>query len=628
MTLRGILGGVDAILTPDRILEGRVATCLDLALLFASTLEQAGLRSVVLMKQGHAWVGVWLHEASFSLPLTEDVQAVRKRVDTGEFLVFETTGVAQHHSRRPSLRIAVEQGQDHLQEEDTFLYAVDIHMARGVQIKPLPSKTAPIRRQEQMEDEAPEAIEPTPQLPPLDPEFLAPIDLAAEDTPEGRLAKWKSKLLDLTLRNRLLNFKATKTTLQLVAPNLGALEDKLAVGNEFKLKPLPSLMEGSDPRSAEVHAGRSGRAPLDDMATESLANSELIGRASSDALDASLLALFSAARTGLEEGGANTLYLALGMLKWTEVEGAESSHLAPILLIPVSLTRQSVKSGFRLRRHDDEAIVNPTLLQLLKSTFELSIPGLDSALPTDESGVDVPRILQAFRIAVREIAGWEVLDQAHLGIFSFTKYLMWKDLQDRTEALKNNRVVKHLIENPGKAFAFDPSEQRERRLDDYKPQEILSPKLADSSQLQALCAVDAERDLVLEGPPGTGKSQTITNLIAHTLAKGKSVLFVSEKMAALEVVHRRLSDVGLGPFCLELHSAKASKAGVLQQLGAALSVTSSRTVADWNREAERLAALRQDLNALVHALHKEHRTGLTVFEAIGACIANSCRAAQ
>jgi very-short-patch-repair endonuclease len=609
--------------TPDRILETRVATCLDLALLFASTLEQAGLRAVILMKQGHAWVGVWLHEASFTLPLTDDVQAVRKRVSTGEFLVFETTGVAQHHSHRPSLRIAVEQGQRHLQEEEAFLYAVDIHMARGVQIKPLPSKVAPVRREEHAQEEVPEDIEPTPVLPPLDPEFLKPLDLPAGETPEGRLAKWKSKLLDLTLRNRLLNFKPTKTTLQLVAPDLGAVEDNLVLGQDFTLKSLPNLMDGNDPRSAQVHAGRTGRSPLDDMAAESLANKELIARASAEALDASLLALFSAARTGFEEGGANTLYLALGMLKWSEVKGAESSHLAPILLVPVSLTRQSVRSGFRLCRHDDEAIVNPTLLQLLKNAYELAVPGLDAALPTDERGVDVPRILQAFRIAVREIAGWEVLEQAHLGIFSFTKYLMWKDLQDRTEQLKNNRVVKHLIENPGQAFAVDSGEYRERRLDDYKPQDILAPKLADSSQLLALCAVDAERDLVLEGPPGTGKSQTITNLIAHTLAKGKTVLFVSEKMAALEVVHRRLAEIGLGPFCLELHSAKASKAGVLQQLGAALAVSGARTVADWNREAERLAALRQELNALVTSLHKEHQTGLTVFEAIGTCIANT-----
>ena len=606
--------------TPERVLEGRVATCLDLAMLFASCLEQAGLRPVVLIKEGHAWVGVWLHSACFQDPLTDDVQAVRKRVDSGEFLVFETTGVAQHHSHRPSLRIAMEQGHAHLLEEGSFRYAVDIHRAREVQIKPLPSRTAPLKRTEASLTEAPAAIEPTPHLPPLDPEFLTPLDLPTEDTPEGRLSKWKSKLLDLTLRNRLLNFKPTKSTLQFVAPDLAKLEDALADGTDFKIRPLPGIMEGNDPRMAQVHTNRAGRSPVDDMALEALANKELLARVQQDTLDGNLLAIFSAARTGLEEGGANTLYLAIGLLRWTEAEKADTAHLAPILLVPVTLQRQSVRSGFRLSRHDDEAIVNPTLLQLLKNSFELRVAGL-GVVPTDEHGIDVAKVLQSFRLAVREIPKWEVLEQAHLGIFSFTKYLMWKDLQDRTEQLKVNRVVKHLIENPGQAFAREGRDGDFERLDDtHRPQDILAPLLSDSSQLKAICAIDAGRDLVLEGPPGTGKSQTITNLIAHSLAKGKTVLFVSEKMAALEVVHRRLTDIGLGPFCLELHSSKTKKSEVLQQLGKALDIGGQRTADDWSREADRLAQLRQELNGLVGSLHCPHPNGLTVFEAIGTCI--------
>lgn len=612
--------------TPERLLETRVATCLDLAMLFASCLEQAGLRAVVLMKEGHAWVGLWLHSACFPDPLTDDVQAVRKRVDSGEFLAFETTGVAQHHSRRPSLRIALEQGHAQLLEEDSFRYAIDIHRARELQIKPLPSRAATVKRADTDAEETPVAIEPTPVLPALDPEFLTPLDLPADDTPEGRLSKWKSKLLDLTLRNRLLNFKPTKSTLPFVAPDLAGLEDALADGAEFRIRSLPPIMEGKDPRMAQVHADRGGRTPLDDMAVEALANKELLAKVPQEALDGNLLTIFSAARTGLEEGGANTLYLAIGLLRWTEAEKAESVHLAPILLIPVSLQRQSVRSGFRLTRHDDEAIVNPTLLQLLKHSFELRVAGLD-AIPTDDKGVDVNKVLQAFRLAVREIPKWEVKEEAHLGIFSFTKYLMWKDLQDRTEQLKCNRVVKHLIDNPGQAFARDEKEGEFERLDDsHRPQDILAPLLSDSSQLKAICVVDAGRDLVLEGPPGTGKSQTITNLVAHTLAQGKTVLFVSEKLAALEVVHRRLVSIGLGPFCLELHSSKAKKADVVQQLGKSLDIAAQRTAQDWEREAERLAQLRQELNALVGSLHRSHPSGLSVFEAIGTCIEHSGQA--
>lgn len=609
--------------TPDRILDAGVATCLDLAMLFASCFEQAGLRPVVLVKEGHAWVGVWLHQASFPDPLTDDVQAVRKRVDSGELLVFETTGIALHHSHRPTLRIAMEQGSGHLLDEESFRYAVDVHRAREVQIKPVPSRAVQVRRAEAEEEEPPVAIEPTPRLPDLDVAALTPLDLPFDDTPEGRLSKWKSRLLDLTLRNKLLNFKATKTTLKLIAPDLARLEDVLSDGKDFKVRPLPGIMEGADPRMAQVHAGRSGNSPLDDMALEALSNRDLLAEVKADELDGRLLAIHTAARTGLEEGGANTLYLAIGLLRWTEDEKSERRNLAPILLVPITLQRQSVRSGFRLARHDDEAIVNPTLLQFLKANFELRIPGLD-VVPNDEKGIDVGRVLQAFRLAVAEIKHWEVREEAHLGLFSFTKYLMWKDLQDRTEQLKANRVVKHLIDNPGQAFERDGEVGEFERLDQtHKPQDILAPLLSDSSQLKAICSVDTGRDLVLEGPPGTGKSQTITNIIAHILGRGKTVLFVSEKMAALSVVHRRLEAIGLGPFCLELHSSKSKKSEVLQQLGSALDMAGQRTADDWSREAERLAQLRQELNGLVGSLHQAYPNGLTVFDAIGTCIGKS-----
>ena len=631
--------------TPGRILEHRVGSCLDLTMLFASCLEQAGLGAVVLLKEGHAWIGAWLHDAAFPDPLVDDVQSVRKRVASGELLVFETTGVAQHPAQRPSLRIALEQGQGYLADGGQFLYAIDIRRARAVHIRPLPSQsmavdgggtpgnaTAPSTDGTAATAAGP--IEPMPDLPPLDPALLRIVDASPDDTPEGRLSKWKSKLLDLTLRNRLLNFKPSKSTLRIAAPDLAALEDALSDGSEFRLRAEPEIMDGKDPRSSEVLRNRTGQTPWDEMARSALAGRELLVRLAPEDLDATLTGLFRKAREGLEEGGANTLFLAFGLLRWTDTERAEASHLAPILLVPVTLLRQSVRSGFRLVRHDDDAIVNPTLLQMMRQREEIRIGALGSlgaaassaagseALPADDKGIDVARLLQAFRLAVTELKQWEVLDEAHLGLFSFTKYLMWKDLQDRTEQLKANRVVQHLIDRPGEAFVRDEPLPGLDRLDDtYAPHDILAPLIADSSQLKAICTLDAGRDLVLEGPPGTGKSQTITNLIAHLLAKGRTVLFVSEKLAALEVVHRRLEQIGLGPFCLELHSAKAKKAEIVRALGATLDIAAQKPSEEWQREADRLGALRQSLNGLVDALHRVYPNGLTVFDAIGTCIA-------
>lgn len=597
--------------TPDRVCSGGIATCLDLTMLLASCLEQAGLNPVVLVKTGHAWIGCWLINTTFSTPTFDDGQAVRKRIASGELIALETAALT--HRPPTSLRASCELGAEHLQQLDEFLFAIDVKRARIEQIRPLPSRGEPTASGEKPEgQDGVREIEPPPTLPPLDGEAILIDENVHPETPEGRLARWKSKLLDLTLRNRLINFKSTKSMLPLRVPNPAHLEDALADGQEWKFRPLPQVMQGDDPRVAAVATRRTGEDPIETAAKQAMEQKELLAAVESKVLDARLYEIYSAARLGLEEGGANTLYLALGFLRWAEDERAEKTHLAPILLVPITLTRQSVRTGYTVKRHDDETIVNPTLVQLLRENFQVILKGLDP-LPTDGNGVDVKRIWQSFRLAVNEVPRWEVIEDVYLGIFSFTKYLMWKDLQDRTAQLKQNRVVEYLIERSrepiGGSEDLSPREDLDER---HAPGSLLAPLLADSSQLNALSRAGAGHDFALEGPPGTGKSQTITNLIAHFLGYGKTVLFVSEKMAALEVVERRLKAIGLGPFCLELHSAKARKTEVLAQLREVMDVSRGLTAENWKRESERLGRLRADLNDFVRALHKQHRNGLTV----------------
>jgi very-short-patch-repair endonuclease len=607
--------GGQKIRTPDRMLAGRLGTCLDLAMLLASCLEQAGLHPVVLFQRDHAWVGCWLVAQSFPTPSIDDVQAVRKRVQSGELIVIEATLLCG--SDAPALTAAASAGFQHLTEESLFRFAIDISRARERRILPLPSRGTAAAPERIRRTTAAMTLEAVPPLPPLDPSGVQSDFEPTADTPEGRLARWKSRLLDLSLRNRLLNFKPAKTNIQLLIPDVAALEDALFSGAEFRFQALPQLMEGVDPRVSAVHVARNGQQPLEETARDHLRRKELLAMISTDKLDDRLLEIFTSAKLSLEEGGSNTLFLAIGLLRWTEEAGAATSHLAPLLLVPVTMDRKSVRSGFTLTRHDDDALVNPTLLQLLQNEYALTFRGLDP-LPKDDHGVDVEKIWQVFRLAVGEIQGWEVVPQVHLGTFAFTKYLMWKDLQDRTAALRQNRVVAHLMDHPGETFASSGIRSIDKNLDDaYQPQELFTPMLADSSQLQAVCTAADGHDMVLEGPPGTGKSQTITNLITHFLARGKTVLFVSEKMAALDVVHRRLQSMGLGPFCLELHSAKARKTDVVKQLGTALGFAATQTQADWERGATRLAGLRQELNQFVRILHHRHPNDLTVYGATG-----------
>ncbi|SMF85439.1 AAA domain-containing protein [Tistlia consotensis] len=195
---------------------------------------------------------------------------------------------------------------------------------------------------------------------------------------------------------------------------------------------------------------------------------------------------------------------------------------------------------------------------------------------------------------------------------------MWKDLVDRTDALRRNRLVRHLIDAPRDPYPTEIGFVEAERLDrDYKPSDLLTPLPADSSQMAAIATADRGKDFIVIGPPGTGKSQTISNLIAHLLGTDKTVLFVSEKTAALNVVHRRLEQEGLGQFCLELHSSKARKADVLSQLERAWSARRRLTTEEWQQEADRLMELRDRLNRVVEHLHRRHPNGLTAHYAIG-----------
>lgn len=606
----GFVGKGQRIRSPERIIDGRIATCLDTAMLLSSCLEQTGLNPVVLLSKDHAWVGCWLVPRRSATPAVTDIQDVRKRVKSGELLALETTLVTGDPAG--TFTAACERGAQQLEGDDGAFVAIDVGGARDRRVLPIPSRTAAATQ-----EPPPAPTEPQlPQLPGLPPAPPDDGDLeTAPNTPQGRIQTWENKLLDLSLRNRLLNFRETKGCVALVVPDAGALEDELSAGTEFRFEADPGLMEGPDPRDANVHDTRTGKDARLEHARSLFERKRLLARLNDKDLEGRLLDIFLNARTSLEEGGANTLFIAMGFLLWSEDRGSKT-HRAPIVLVPVSLKRQSVRGGYSLTRHDDEAIVNPTLLQMLKRDNDLQIEGLGS-LVTDDSGIDVAGAWQAFRKAVADVKGWEVREDVFLGNFSFTKYLMWKDLHSRLADLKKSRVVAHLVDTPHLPYPGAAGLGRSKGLDrEFTPQQLLAPLICDSSQLQAIADAAEGRDLVMDGPPGTGKSQTISNLVAHFLGHGKTVLFVSEKIAALNVVHTRLNALGLGPFCLELHSAKAHKAEVIRQLINTLDFARAGPEA-WEQEAQKLQARRGELNDFAELLHREGRNGLTVYEAAG-----------
>lgn len=607
--------------SPTQILDLGLATCLDLSLLFASAAEQAGLNPLLVFTEGHAFVGCWLRPEEFAVTVIDDPTALRKRLRLGELILFETT-VLTNEPPAPFTR-AIELGAGQVAEDSDspFESVIDIRRARMHRVLPLavaesdlplkPSSTATDVRGVTLE-EAPDLLQDVLEVS-LEPDLQTLM-------PADRIARWQRKLLDLSLRNNLLNFRKGKRSVVLDAPDPGKLEDALAEGQALRLLSRPSLMDGPDPRSREIHEGRSHTDLRKQHALEGLSKREVYIGIDPDQLESTLVELYRASRTSLEEGGANTLFLVLGFLVWTQ-EGKSQKYRAPLILIPVTLSRRSVRSGFTLSLHEDEPQFNPTLVQMLKQDFQLTLSFAEGELPRDESGLDVASIWARVSHAVKDIKDWEVVSDVVLSTLSFAKYLMWKDLVDRTDQLRENPVVRHLIDSPRDYYRSDASFSDPAKLDlEYHPRETFCPLPADSSQLAAIMSAARGKDFVLIGPPGTGKSQTITNLIAHCLATGKRVLFVAEKIAALEVVHRRLRDIGIGEFCLELHSSKAKKASVLAALGTAWSVQSGADAHAWEREAQRLKKLRDNLNQYVHSLHTMYPNGLSVHRALGIVI--------
>lgn len=594
---------------PDCIADEKLATCLDLTALLAGCLEQAGLFPLVLLTKGHAFVGVWLTEDCFPDCATDDSAQVRKRVDLNEILVFESTVLT---SPPPNdFAVAVTAGKRHLADEAAFQCAIDIHRCRKSRVRPLPVRKpdgVPVPAEESAPQASAERVFDLGKTP-------APITPSeAKETAATRLDKWKRKLLDLTLHNKLVNFKQTKSTIPLLCPNVSALEDALSDGLEFQLLPCPAEFGAETVRSTELHRLRTGTDPLSQLLQSEFESRRLHANLDEDELRTRVTGVYRTARTAMEEGGASALYLALGFLAWYETESSEQRRLAPLVLIPVEVRRHSVQEGFRICQSDEEPRLNITLLELLAQDFDLQLPSMDP-IPEDDHGIDLQGIFATFRHAIKDMRRWDVVEEAHVGFFSFTKFLMWRDLEQRTAELLKNKVVDHLVNHPNESFPQDGDFPQETELDTkYRLQETFCPVPADSSQLAAVHTAAADKSFVLFGPPGTGKSQTITNIISHCLATGKSVLFVSEKMAALNVVFTRLSKCGLGPFCLELHSNKTHKRHVIEQLGEALDINGDRPPEDWEREAGRLAVLRSDLNAYVEALHQRRSFGESVFQ--------------
>ncbi|MDR1680500.1 MAG: DUF3320 domain-containing protein [Prevotellaceae bacterium] len=593
----------------NTVLSQKMGTCLDMALLYASCLEAIGIHPLIVIVRNHAFAGGWLIPDTFLDTITDDISFLTKRIADGinEITLVEATGMNQNNDM--NFEQAVTAADDCLIDESGFVLAIDIKRCRLASIHPLPPRIGNAQQGETLEA-AQTTDKSNVKIGNVNPYDLSGISSKIE---MSKQLFWERKLLDLSLRNNLLNIRITKKTLQLISASLDTFEDAVAAGDEFRIMPRPADCENPVYNFGIYHLP--SESPVIELVKSEMLQKRLRSYLPEIELAKALTYLYRFSRLSIEENGANTLYIALGLLKWFETPNSERPRYAPILLLPVEIIRKSAAQGYVIRARDEDTIINITLLEMLRQNFGITVLGLDP-LPQEEHGVDVRLIFSIFRNSIINRRKWDVEEQAILGIFSFNKFIMWNDIHNNSHKLAENKLVSSLINGKIEWEIKDNTVNAAVLDKELSPADILLPIGADSSQLESIYEAMNDKSYILHGPPGTGKSQTITNIIANALYRGKRVLFVAEKMAALSVVKNRLKAIGLAPFCLELYSNKTQKSMILTQLKEASEVVKFASPEDFRQEAIRLHGFRSELNAYINALHHKHIVGLSIYDAI------------
>jgi very-short-patch-repair endonuclease len=488
---------------------------------------------------------------------------------------------------------------------------------------------------------------------------------------EAHLSELRRRLLDLRSSNRLIHFSHAdqgRGYVRVVDEIPEVLHRKLVEGRTLRVLPLPASL--AEPAGGEEPAGVEGLAealepeaesePAEDLDATELSPPEDLTRLADERAqqlpaperaarllgidprlelpapsaeeaprhhdDAVQTLLYPEAhqrilaniadvtRSAQEEQGIHTLFAAFGFVEWFERADSDVARFAPLILQPLALHRER-KPGryeYAISAHDEQHELNLALSERFFRDFGFRLPAWEEE---DELGAYLTRAAAL----IAEQPRWKVHRWVTISNFSFARIAMYHDLDEARwpngQAPHAHRTFRALTSDRtrGAATRWDDESEELPALADELPSLILD---ADTSQVAAVLEAMEPRNLVIKGPPGTGKSQTIANLIAAALRAGQRVLFVAEKQAALEVVKARLDGAGLGPFCLELHSQRATRKAVMEALSKRLEVR-ERAPGKLASHAQRASALRSALNSYVAALNTPHGSlGYSVHELI------------
>lgn len=596
---------------PHSVIVGKQGTCIDLTILFVSCLEAMGLNAGIVYIYGHAFACVFLEKDCFTpSPYRDAVHAVDMCENENNLLFINCVDFVA--GNKYTFEESCERGKKLVinSESDPYFFIVDITIARASGYLPLPicyeadkiKVDLKVVEQNKIKIKRQDLNHKNEKI------ILTEKELNKFDI-------WEKRLLDLTKRNELIDFKLNRYGQQLITFEAqdGVTLDKLF--ETFRIKGSQYTLVDSQ---YEIN---SGTLEMPILTEDGFETSKLLFKSKKIALikrkidhETALKYFDRERRKALEESGSNIFYLALGFIEWYETERTIKPIYSPAILVPIDLKKHA-NNKYSIVGRDEQAFLNISIFEFFHQEYKLNFDDLLSQDLFSKETVSIDAILNTISEKLKFLPRTRILKVAAINIFRFSKAVMWQTIKYNQEELTKNKVIKSIIE---KTYLMDENDKLTTDFDDdnSNPLNMAIPLSADSSQIKAIQDCENGKSFILQGPPGTGKSQTITNMIVNAIYHGKTVLFVAEKMAALEVVQHRFASLNLDRFALEAHSIKADKASVMEQFKKRIEL--QEIVSDtkkYENVSEALKNTRGDINKVINILHKKNNYFMSFYDA-------------
>lgn len=581
---------------PFEVLRDKKATCLDSSILLCSCLEEVGFHSILVLISGHAFVGVFLNkESKLQSGITFDSNSFYARVTEGnrDILLIESTMINTQSNN--SFQDALDEANSHLKNYFGPFQAIDINRCHNFDhiYSPIPTVDSNF----DIKDVIKEVEVRSTKTDSIKSRTYVNV-LKAEE--KDRFSFWEKKLLDLNESNPLVNIRLKPTSvLQLISQS--KIYDLLEKKDSIKFMVVePTNKDILEPAYIEGSVSVNSIKFAEDFDSD---------KAIALGIDKVLKQLIKKSNQAMDETGSPTLYLCCGKLAFMRKKAKQVGY-APFMVLPITITKDKSGPLYTMSYDFDELMLNQSFFEY----YSLDESDIDfSELYNTSASDGYLNIVHTFK------ENWGDIIQLHesdfyLANLTFSHYIMWMDVRKRKEELKKNKVIESILQNKNCLDKEDESDYS--NIDSVeKYEDFAAPLPYDSTQLKAILDCGKGKSFILDGPPGTGKSQTIVNMIVNAFYHGKTVLFVAEKKAALDVVANRLEKISLGRFCLELHSNKANKGDFFSKLRDSMELGPTVDPTDFNKKCKELEEKKAILQDIINKMH-ENKYALSLYDSI------------